>query len=107
MCVVIVSRKYTNILFQCFVFRKSQPLRIGEGVKVWDYRKLKIQKQLGTVYLAHLDEPEVTNPVVMKVMHQSLAAGDISRKLFMTEAKLLTEELDFIMKISSECLGFA
>ena len=85
---------------------------MGDGIKVWDYRKLKIQKQLGrgtfgTVYLAHLDEPEVTNPVVMKVMLQSLAAGDISRKLFMTEAKLLTEELDFIMKISSECLGFA
>ena len=66
-----------------------------DGIKVWDYRKLTIQKQLGrgtfgTVYLAHLDEPEVTNPVVMKVMHQSLAAGDISRKLFMKEAKLLT-----------------
>jgi len=66
-----------------------------DGIKVWDYRKLKIQKQLGrgtfgTVYLAHCDEPEVTNPVVMKVMHQSLAAGDVVRKLFMKEAKLLT-----------------
>ena len=66
---------------------------MGEGVKVWDYRKLKIQKQLGrgtfgTVYLAQSDEAEVTNPVVMKVMLQSVAAGDISRKLFMKEAKL-------------------
>jgi len=66
-----------------------------DGIKVWDYGKLKIQKQLGrgtfgTVYLAHCDEPEVTNPVVMKVMHQSLAVGDVARKLFMKEAKLLT-----------------
>ena len=67
---------------------------MGDGIEVWDYRKLKIQTQLGrgtfgTVYLAQLDEPEATNPVVMKEMHQSLAAGDISRKLFTKEAKLL------------------
>lgn len=66
-----------------------------EEIKVWDYRKLKIQKQLGrgtfgTVYLAQCDEPEVTNPVVMKVMHQSVAAGDVARKLFIKEAMLLT-----------------
>ena len=64
-------------------------------IKIWNYRKLKIQRQLGrgtfgTVYLAHCDEPEVTNPVVMKVMHQSVALGDGARKLFMKEAKLLT-----------------
>ena len=66
-----------------------------DGIRIWDYRKLKIQKELGrgtfgTVYLANCDEPDVTNSVVMKVMHQSLASGDVARKLFMKEAKLLT-----------------
>jgi len=88
-----------NVLFCyfCFIFRDNQadPLMMEDGIKVWDYRKLKIQKQtwtcyFGTVYLAHCDEPEETNPVVMKIMHQALAAGDVVRKLFMKEAKLLT-----------------
>ena len=66
-----------------------------DGIRIWDYRKLKIQKQLGrgtfgTVYLANCDEPDVTNPVVMKVMHQSVSTGDVARKLFIKEAKLLT-----------------
>ncbi len=63
-------------------------------IKILNYRELNIQRQLGrgaygTVYLVHCDEPEVTNPVVMKVMHESVAMGDVARKLFMKEAKLL------------------
>ena len=68
---------------------------MSEEIKIWDYRKLKINKTLGrgafgTVYLAHCHDPEVTNPVVLKVMHNSVAAGDTSRRLFMKEATLLT-----------------
>ena len=63
-------------------------------IKILDYTKLNVQKQLGrgtfgTVYLAHCDEPDVTNPVVMKVMHESVSTGDAARKLFMKEARLL------------------
>ncbi|KAL9971586.1 hypothetical protein ACROYT_G017766 [Oculina patagonica] len=63
-------------------------------IKILNYRELNIQRQLGrgaygTVYLVHCDEPEVTNPVVMKVMHELVAMGDVARKLFMKEAKLL------------------
>ncbi|KAJ7383732.1 hypothetical protein OS493_026263 [Desmophyllum pertusum] len=71
--------------------------RMDDEIKIWNYRKLKIQRQLGrgsfaTVYLANFDEPEVgmTNPVVMKVMHDSVAKGNAARNLFMKEAKLLT-----------------
>lgn len=68
---------------------------MGEEIKVLNYRELNIQRQLGrgaygTVYLVHCDEPGVTNPAVMKVMHESLAIGDVARKLFMKEAKLLS-----------------
>lgn len=63
-------------------------------IKILSYRKLNVQKQLGrgtfgTVHLAYCDEPEVTNPVVMKVMHESVSTSAVTRKLFMKEAKLL------------------
>ena len=65
-------------------------------IKILHYRKLNVQKQLGrgafgTVYLANCDELEVTSPVVVKVMHQSVSSGDTTRKLFMKEARLLAE----------------
>ena len=65
-------------------------------IKILHYRKLNVQKELGrgafgTVYLANCDELEVTSPVVVKVMHQSVSSGDSTRKLFMKEARLLAE----------------
>ena len=69
------------------------PKMDGE-IKILDYKRLNVQKQLGrgtfgTVYLAHCDEPGVTNPVVMKVMNESVSTRDTARKLFMKEARLL------------------
>ncbi|KAL9971587.1 hypothetical protein ACROYT_G017767 [Oculina patagonica] len=68
---------------------------MDDQIKVFNFRELKIQRVLGRgtfgiVYLARSDEQGVTNQVVMKVMHESLAIGDGTRKLFMKEAKLLT-----------------
>ena len=69
---------------------------MNKETKILSYGELNIQGQLGrgafgTVYLAHCDEPEVTNPVVVKVMHESLVAmGDHAKKLLMKEAKLLS-----------------
>ncbi|CAH3045388.1 unnamed protein product, partial [Pocillopora meandrina] len=80
-------------------------------IKIWDYRKLKIRKTLGrgsfgTVYLANCVEPDVTNHVVMKVMHNSVAMRDDSRRLFIKEALLLKSlNHENIVRIYGICIN--
>ena len=80
-------------------------------IKIWDYRKLKIRKTLGhgsfgTVHLANCVEPDVTNHVVMKVMHNSVAMRDDSRRLFIKEALLLKSlNHENIVRIYGICIN--
>ena len=85
----------TNRVVRCQPKQADLP-KMDDEIKILEYRKLNVQKQLGrgtfgTVYLAHCDEYEVTNPVVMKVIHESVTRGDAAKKLFMKEARLLAE----------------
>lgn len=64
-----------------------------DGVEIVDYRKLRIQRQIGRggfgeVHLAHYPNPNVTNPVVIKRINQPF--DDKAKKLFLKEAKLLS-----------------
>ncbi|KAJ7383739.1 serine/threonine protein kinase [Desmophyllum pertusum] len=61
-------------------------LKMDDEIKILKDRELTIQKQLGrgsfgTVHLAHCDDPEVTNPVVMKPFKRDLKVNVVNEVL--------------------------
>lgn len=72
----------------------ASPRTLVDGIEIVDYRELRIERLLGQgafgqVHVAHCSHPKVTNPVVIKRMNQPV--DDKVRKLFMKEAKLLSQ----------------
>lgn len=64
-----------------------------DGVDIVNYGKLRLQRLLGRgsfaeAYLAHYDNPNVINPVVVKRIHQQVDVH--AKRLFLKEAKLLS-----------------
>ena len=64
-----------------------------DGVKVVKYENLRFQRLLGRgafaeAHLAHCDNPNLNNPVVVKRLNQPV--NDYAKNLFVKEAKLLS-----------------
>ena len=80
-----------------------------DGIEIVDYRELRLQRLLGRgtfgeVHVAHYPNPQVTNPVVIKRIHEPV--DENARKLFMKEAKLLSGlHHENIVRMYGICMG--